>query len=489
MRRATIIGILTVWAASLAALFFRDGEREYGDSARVGVAPSGVQSDGDGWWAIYLQGHKVGFVHHALAYGPALVNFRQESVLRLTTLGERQTIRTTASGAMTDDYTLRDFEFSLKAGPTRLELKGTADGEVLRIAVSSEREPLILQGPVFLPLGLRAAATKAPLEAGRVVRGAVLDPLTRTTGILELNVLGIEPLPGQTDRNAWRVRESWRDVESILWVDEHGTLLREEGPMGLVAVRESEAEAARFSPASEDWDAVDAVSLRVDRPLENPRERQLLRVRLRGLPAERIPTGGGQSVDASGVLIRKMVAGELRSYSLPYARNDHAAYLASTASIQADHPRMRSLAKAILGDESDAVAGLQRLVDWVYRYLRKVPTASLPDAMEILDMGQGDCNEHAVLLTALARAVGIPARVVGGLVYSEGAFLYHAWTDAWIGKWVPVDAALNQLPADATHVRLIEGDQNQHALMGMLGKLAIEVVDDAKSSDPATLRH
>ena len=31
----------------------------------------------------------------------------------------------------------------------------------------------------------------------------------------------------------------------------------------------------------------------------------------------------------------------------------------------------------------------------------------------------GDCSEHAVLLTALLRARGIPARVSHGLVYLE----------------------------------------------------------------------
>jgi transglutaminase-like putative cysteine protease len=138
------------------------------------------------------------------------------------------------------------------------------------------------------------------------------------------------------------------------------------------------------------------------------------------------------------------------------------------------------LTRTIVGTERDALAAVRLLTDWVYRYLRKVPTATLPDAIAVLDLGQGDCNEHAVLLAALCRAAGIPSRVAGGLVYGEDAFLYHAWTDVWLGAWVPVDAALNQVPADATHVRLAEGSDYQHLMMmGLIRDLSIEIVDGA----------
>ena len=38
----------------------------------------------------------------------------------------------------------------------------------------------------------------------------------------------------------------------------------------------------------------------------------------------------------------------------------------------------------------------------------------MPSALETLKHRQGDCNEHAVLLTALARASGIPATYGSG---------------------------------------------------------------------------
>ena len=62
-------------------------------------------------------------------------------------------------------------------------------------------------------------------------------------------------------------------------------------------------------------------------------------------------------------------------------------------------------------------------------------------------------------MTALARAVGIPARRVDGLVYMEAAdavpaFYWHEWVEVYVGEWIEVDPTFNQEVADATHIAL-----------------------------------
>jgi transglutaminase-like putative cysteine protease len=109
------------------------------------------------------------------------------------------------------------------------------------------------------------------------------------------------------------------------------------------------------------------------------------------------------------------------------------------------------------------------------------PSVTVPSAREVLARRRGDCNEHAVLLAALARAAGIPARVVAGAVYANDGFYYHAWTELWLGRWVSADAAFGQLPADATHVKLLEGGPERHlALAGVIGRLAFAVEEDPR---------
>ena len=90
----------------------------------------------------------------------------------------------------------------------------------------------------------------------------------------------------------------------------------------------------------------------------------------------------------------------------------------------------------------------------------------------------GDCNEHAVLFAALARAAGIPTRIEAGLVYLNGRFYYHAWNAVYLDRWVTVDALMNQFPADATHIRFtVGGLDRQMDLMGAIGNVNLEIVD------------
>ncbi|NQT68544.1 MAG: lasso peptide biosynthesis protein [Desulfobacteraceae bacterium] len=89
----------------------------------------------------------------------------------------------------------------------------------------------------------------------------------------------------------------------------------------------------------------------------------------------------------------------------------------------------------------------------------------------------GDCNEHAVLLAALARATGIPVKIEAGLVYLNGRFYYHAWNLLYLGKWVTADALFGQIPADVTHIRFASGQQKQQLdLMSIIGKIRLKII-------------
>ena len=92
----------------------------------------------------------------------------------------------------------------------------------------------------------------------------------------------------------------------------------------------------------------------------------------------------------------------------------------------------------------------------------------------VLAEGRGDCTEHALLFVALARAAGIPARQVHGLVHTDtgaGPALYwHEWAEILLdGRWVAVDPTFGQFPADATHLALGTGRSTSSThVMGQL---------------------
>jgi transglutaminase/protease-like cytokinesis protein 3 len=107
-------------------------------------------------------------------------------------------------------------------------------------------------------------------------------------------------------------------------------------------------------------------------------------------------------------------------------------------------------------------------------------------AADVARTGRGDCTEYAVLLAALCRARGIPARVAFGLVYvaPQQGFLYHMWTEVWIkDRWIPIDATLGRGGIGADHLKLsdsnLKGASAYTSLLpiaNVVGRLKIDVV-------------
>ena len=105
------------------------------------------------------------------------------------------------------------------------------------------------------------------------------------------------------------------------------------------------------------------------------------------------------------------------------------------------------------------------------------------DAREAYDARSGDCTEFALLLAALARARGIPTRVVAGVAYGSRflgtphAFGPHMWVQAWTGqRWESFDAGLDDF--DAGHLALAIGDGSPESLRGSMDALRrLRIVD------------
>jgi len=152
--------------------------------------------------------------------------------------------------------------------------------------------------------------------------------------------------------------------------------------------------------------------------------------------------------------------------------------------IQSDNERIRRAARSAVGRWlRDPRGAAQRLTTRVYDMLDKRITFSVPNALQVLETRQGDCNEHTVLYVAMARALGLPARTAVGLVYLNDSFFYHAWPEVWLGKWVAVDPTFGQYPADAAHIRFVIGGLAQQIeIIRLIGRLNIEVLKDGQST-------
>jgi hypothetical protein len=173
----------------------------------------------------------------------------------------------------------------------------------------------------------------------------------------------------------------------------------------------------------------------------------------------------------------------------PETAQSLAPYLRANAWVRSDDPLVRGLAAQGLPADRPLPKRMAKLEYLIRRNMRRdIDYVGYADAAEALRTGKGDCTEFAVLLAALARAQGIPARVVVGMAYSalftgnSDSFNPHAWVQVYDGsRWQSYDAALESF--DSAHVALAVGTGEPQQLFDaflQLRQLRIEQLTRAK---------
>lgn len=166
--------------------------------------------------------------------------------------------------------------------------------------------------------------------------------------------------------------------------------------------------------------------------------------------------------------------------------------------VDGDDGLVKKLAeRAVKEAGDDPAARAEAMRRFVSRYIsQKGLDTAFASASETAKMRTGDCSEHAVLLCAMLRSQGIPARVATGLLYVDSfagqkdSFGWHMWTQASLdGRWVDLDATLPRA-YHAGHILVAALDLSEGPLSGELGglltfvgNLDIEVVEVEYGSD------
>jgi len=481
-RLAIALPIVALWLVAMGWLLYR----EWPGPRLEGTALPAAELPPEAFFAIELaDGRRVGHLHlrqGAEERGGApgfTVSLDAQAVLEL--LGETTELALSGSTWRPDDGSRAEFDFEVESAGHRFGLEGQVAEGQLDAQIVSAGETIPLEMPIDDQLlvagGLGSSLSFPALEVGDRVRFASFDPLTLRAGEVRVRCVALEELEVAGEIVEARVlMVDAGGFESRAWVDAEGQVLRAETPLGLVLQKTSAAEigAEPAEGLGGDFLELTAVRPRGERPFRGAEE---IRLRLGGVGGLEPPEGPGQEKLSDGTYRLSRPAESAEGGA---AGDLDPVFLKGDAFIQAEHPKIRAQALEIVEGIDDPWRRAVAIYDWVYTRLDKEPVPSLPSALEVLETRRGDCNEHAVLFAALARASGLPTRVAVGLVWSDDydGFYYHAWPEVHVGRWIAMDPTLGQPLADATHLELLEGGvERWPRLLPYLGRLEIEILE------------
>ena len=173
-------------------------------------------------------------------------------------------------------------------------------------------------------------------------------------------------------------------------------------------------------------------------------------------------------------------------------------YLLSTYFIDAESEIITNCANELVKEQENDVEKAKAIFYWTRDKIFYDPYSFSPSkgdykASRIVKKGKGWCVQKAVVLAALARAIGIPARlhfadirnfqITLKLKEEMGTdlFLFHGYTELYLNKWVKATPAFNIELCQKFGHRTVEFDGVNDAILStktLKGERHIEYLKD-----------
>jgi len=459
----------------------------------------------EGWYAVYLQDEKVGYSHTLCKQlpGKEAVLSSTDVGLSVKRLGQSVTMRMKMAYEESLSGKILGFSMSTKSSLVPMEVRGTVQGDKLHLSVGKEGKVQVRpwDDSVIGPYASDRLLAAETLRPGLTVRFDTfsLEALRKTTVQVHVKEQEDVDVMGKQLR-LWRT-EITQDVMPgivvVSWIDDQGELFKSRARiMGMAMDHVKCAKEQALSESEQPDLFADKAVVRVKRRVRRPRGvRQVMyRIRLDNPEAlkadieddrQKIVRREGKSID---LYVHDPGPPAETSAEVPPGFEN---YLKATTLLESDDGGIRKVAESVAGKEKDRYRKAKRLERWVFNAIReKSLSVGFAGAKETLRTREGDCTEHAVLLAALLRASKIPSKVAYGLVYVDEPatggpiFGAHMWTEAWVGRWVALDATLARPFVDALHVKLGESALDTPALgteflnlLHFLGQMSVDILN------------
>ncbi len=492
MKKFLTVSIITaLWIFSMFQLYIKNvrSDNRVNFMYKEFIPPDLVLRDE--WFGIYFNNNKIGYAN--FTFGLDEVDAHQgykmdaEAFLLFPVLGTTQRVWLKMSSKIDPKYRLKSFSLSFFSSVQQIEISGIRKNEnrftvtIRQNGQASETEITIPEGTVLDNFFGPPKELHNP-HPGMRIKFLSFNPLTLQFQEVQLSVLSQEEIKIDSQKlSSYLVVTKFSGLESKAWIDDKGRLLKEETPLGITLIREPQDKALEFISATkkENIDLAQFFSIPSNVRLEPEKINKLyVKLSVSDIDTASLNNNRQQVLkieNASGI---KKIYIVITKTPTSTEKGSISEYLKSDNFIQADDPQIKSIANYLTKNLNNEREKVKALLKWVYNYLEKKPTLSIPSALTALNSHQGDCNEHTFLFAALARSINIPTKIKNGLVYINNRFYYHSWPAVYInGQWIDVDPTLNQFPADVTHISLVEGELSQQMdIIKLVGKIKLEVI-------------
>lgn len=455
------------------------------------------------YYAILVDGQKIGHVVLTRSIADGVVTTSEDMLMTLVRGGMSLPVQTVETAVETVDGRPLGFQVEQKISGMGQKITGKLVNGEVEVAIEAmgamQKKSMAWPEGAVMAEGLRLLQLKKGLKKGTTYGATVFSPSLLAGMEASVAVGGVEEVDlfGRVLKLT-KVQVTMQmptgGITSTHYVNDALRAMKTNVPMmgmnmELVACDEQFAQS--------DNGVVDFLAkLLVESPseLKDLREKKWAQYTLApvGNAKLTIPSDDNQTIKVlpdGRVVVEVSPVAAPEKVAFPYAGKDAKVLEAMRPSqyLESDNAKVVELARAAVGESKDAAEAVRKIESFVLGYIRtKDLSVGYASAAEVAASRQGDCTEHAVLAAAMCRAVGIPARVVFGVVYAEelvgrkNVFGGHAWTEAYIGdKWIGLDATRAPGGYGVGHIILAKGNGDPADFFSMantLGYFKIEKV-------------
>ena len=444
------------------------------------------------WFGIYVNDERCGFHRQNIVETTDGYRMESDHSERLKVMWFSKEAASREVYHVNDDLALRSFEIEHNVNGAHTRLTGRVANSVLRIQIETNGKTTIkqlkLKGDVFPGPALNLYPMMRGVQAGKTSK--VLTFGSEDIQIKEVAITVVGEEAAANGFPALRLSNNLYPVSNDIWMDGSGNTILESVRDGLVVVKaEDPKEMAPYAAnlvlsGRADIDGFGLV--RAEPAIKNIAQ-------LKGLSLEISDWNDSLPLLREGQFVEKAGDGKIvvkTGSAIPAAErmelitsfaDELSKYLVSSVGIESEALEILSQAKKISEGKTDRLEIVKALSSWTSGWLQ-TETDDSGGALAGFTSRKGNNQTRASLYTAMARAANIPTRFVSGLASKDGkVFFYHSWAESFVsGRWITVDPTLEQVPADAAHLKFFEGNDREDLapIASIICKINIKMLNE-----------